>query len=390
MFEEYFQPLTTDVISHPESRQVADLLADKVSAYTSVGRFPDIEGIRIALFGVGEERGAIDNDGCSRGADFIRRYFYQLKSHQQSVAFADFGNLRPGSTLDDTYAAIATVVSECLTAHVIPVILGGSQDLTYGHYLGYKKSEQIINIVSLDSLFDLGVPDGPTNNDNYMGRIILEQPNYLFNYGNLGYQTCFTGSESIALMKKLHFDAMRLGQVQTDILEAEPVIRSADMLSVDISSVRMSDAPGHAQASPNGFYGEELCQLMMYAGLSDKLTGLGLYEYNPEFDRQGQSAQLYAQALWYFFEGVSQRKADLPMVNPNQYMTYRVAFEELEEEITFLKSLKSDRWWIKLPADGSRNRYISQHMLPCSYKDYQQACHNQVPERWWNAVHKMV
>lgn len=273
---------------------------------------------------------------------------------------------------------------------MIPVVLGGSQDLTYGHYLGYKQSEQIMNIVSIDSRFDLGVPDGPTNRETYLGRIILEQPNYLFNFSNLGYQTCFTGSESIALMKKLHFDAMRLGQVQADILEAEPVIRSADMLSVDISAVRMSDAPAHAFASPNGFYGEEFCQLLMYAGLSDKLSGLGIYEYNPDFDRQWQTAQLCAQALWYFFEGVSQRKADLPMVNPNQYMTYRVAFEQLDEEITFVKSLKSDRWWIKLPADGGRNRYISQQMLPCSYADYQQACRNEVPERWWNTVHKMV
>jgi hypothetical protein len=39
---------------------------------------------------------------------------------------------------------------------------------------------------------------------------------------------------------------------------------------------------------------------------------------------------------------------------------------------------------------GMWSGYVSQHLLPCSYKDYMQACRNEVPERWWNAVHKMV
>jgi hypothetical protein len=234
------------------------------------------------------------------------------------------------------------------------------------------------------------MPEEPTNSDTYLGKIILEQPNYLFNFSNLAYQTYFTGVDNVALMKKMHFDTYRLGQVQSDVQDTEPVVRNADLLTVDITAVRQSDAPGNANASPNGLYGEQLCQIIMYAGLSDKLSGIGFYEYNPQLDPQRQTAQLIAQAMWYFFEGVGQRKQDLPLSQPNQYLTYRVTLEEIDQEITFIKSTKSDRWWIKLPTDGARNRYLSQHLLPCTYKDYQQACNNEVPERWWNAVHKMI
>jgi formiminoglutamase len=390
MLEAYFDPVSPDIIRGIKSPYPPDALGQHVQAYTTDSGFPSFEGARLAILGVGEERGSIGNAGAAQGPDFIREQFYKLKKHQQGLHFIDLGNLKIGHSLNDSYAAIAIVVTELLSAHIVPVILGGSQDITYGHYTGYKISEQIINIVSIDSRFDLGIPEETTNSETYLGKIILEQPNYLFNFSNLGYQTYFTGVENVALMKKLHFETHRLGQVQADIQETEPIVRNADLITVDISAVRQSDAPGHANPSPNGFYGEELCQILLYAGLSDKCTGLGLYEYNPSFDRQSQTAKLYAQALWYFFEGMGQRKMDLPLSNPNNYITYRVAFEELEQEITFIKSMKSDRWWMKLPTDGTKNRYLSQHLLPCSYKDYQQACSNEVPERWWNAVHKMV
>lgn len=344
----------------------------------------------MAIIGIGEERGSVSNTGCAGGADAIREKLYRLKQHQQPVPIIDLGNLRPGLTISDSYAAIATVVSELLADRIIAVVLGGSQDLTYGHYCGYKKLEQIINIVSVDSCFDVGTPEDPLSSNTFLGKIIMEQPNYLFNFSNLGYQTYFTGSESVNLMKKLYFDTYRLGQVQQDIQEAEPIVRNADLLTVDLSAVRASDAPGNRNASPNGFYGEELCQILYYAGISDKLSGLGLYEYNPGLDHGNRTAHLYAQALWYFIEGIGQRKMDMPVNNPNQYITYRVALEEIEQEITFIKSMRSDRWWIKLPTEGSRNRYMSQHLLPCSYRDYQMACNNEVPERWWNALHRMV
>lgn len=391
MLEAYFEPLRRELVHAQDGvSSSSDTLAFTVRAFLEGTTFPELEGCRLAIFGVDEDRGCTSNAGCGGGADLVRQKFYQLKRHQHPLVVADLGNLRRGLTLQDTYSAVSVVVNELLQAKIIPVLLGGGQDLTYGFYGGYKLSEQIINIVALDARFDLGVPEEAISNASYLGKIILEQPNYLFNFSNIGYQTYFTGSENVALMKKLHFETIRLGHIRQDIQEAEPIVRNADLLSVDISVVRQSDAPGNGNASPNGLHGEELCQILLYAGLSDKLSGLGFFEYNPVFDRDLQTAHLYAHALWYFSEGVSLRKMDTPLSVPSGYFTYRVALEELDQEIVFVKSLKTQRWWIKLPTDGIRNRYVSQHLLPCSYKDYMQACRNEVPERWWNAVHKMV
>jgi formiminoglutamase len=384
--EEYFEP----VLLYPDGFKGDHDQLGTLSAIHFPGAFPDLSEIQIAVFGVGEERGSKNNKGCQVAPDRVREKFYQLKAHQVPVRIADLGNLRLGNTIEDTYAAISTVMSELIPMKIIPVLLGGSQDLTYGQYAGYKRLEQIINIVSIDSRFDLSRPGEDTDPSEYLGRIILEQPNYLFNFSNIGYQSYFTGAEGIALMKKLYFDAVRLGQIRTDISEGEPVLRNADLLSVDVSAIRQGDAPGNLNASPNGFYGEEICQLMMYAGVSDKLSALGIYEFNPLLDRAGQTAHLLAQMIWYFAEGVSNRKGDVPQTESTQYITYRVAVDNLNDEITFFKSRKSDRWWMRLPLDQRRSRYQRHHMLPCSYKDYQQACNNEVPDRWWNALQKLV
>ena len=386
--EEYFYPVESTILS-PEEPYAYDDLFNGIKKYDGKGKFPVINKNTIVIIGIGEDRGAFNNKGCT-GINPIREKLYRLKKHGYSSDIADLGNLIPGASLQDTYAAIAQITSELYVQKAIPFIIGGSQDLTYGHYAGYKKLEEIINIVSVDARFDLGKPEDELHAGTFLCKIILEQPNYLFNFSNIGYQTYFVGQENVELMRKLYFDTFRLGQIRTDLTEAEPVIRAADLLTFDISCIRQSEAPANNNASPNGFSGEEACQLIYYAGASDKLSGIGIYEYNPKLDRDFQTAHLLAQMVWYFIEGVAQRQMDLPLNNSNNYITYRVTVKNLETEIVFIKSIKSDRWWMKLPFDPTSNRYSHQHMMPCSYKDYQQACNDEVPDRWWNSLQKLV
>jgi arginase family enzyme len=276
-----------------------------------------------------------------------------------------------------------------LQRNILPFIIGGSQDLTFANYIGYENLEQVINITGVDPTFDLGAPEEPLNFNTYLGKIVLRSPNYLFNYTNIGYQTYYVGQEQVQLMEKLFFDAYRLGKIREDLREAEPMIRNADMLSFDLSSIRQSDAPACLNPSPNGFYGEEACQLMYYAGMNDKLTSAGLYNYNPQIDKSKQTAALIAQMIWYFIEGFANRKMDLPVKSQEQnFSIYRVQVSSCNQEIVFLKSHKTGRWWIELPAVEA-NRMLKNHFLPCSEKDYEQACSNEIPDRWWHALQKM-
>ncbi len=389
---EYFVPVETQKFIIPEKSHPL-LLGNIINSYLPHKPFPSLEDTDIAIIGVKEDRNAQDNQGCAFAPDYVRKYLYNLFQGPSKIRLADMGNIKQGETTEDTYFAVKTVVAELLEKKIVPVIIGGSQDLTYANYRAYESLGQIINIVSVDAAFDLGLNEDKISNHNFLNKILTHQPNFLFNYTNIGYQTYFVDQDAIELMNKLYFDIYRLGLVRKNIEEVEPIVRNADLLSFDMSSIRQSDAPGNANASPNGFYGEEACQITRYAGLSDKVSSIGFYELNPAFDNGEQSAHLVAQMIWYFMEGFYSRKNDFPdrkRKDSGSYVKYVVSMEEFKNEIIFYKSKVSDRWWMEVPCQGLQSKYERQFLVPCSYKEYQDACNEQLPEKWWQVYQKFM
>ncbi len=379
-------------IDHQKIEIKKNSFGDLISSYTTPGDIPSIEQVDLCIIGVLEDRGTINNKGCALAPDEIRAQLYALYPNFHAEAkIADLGNIHPGKTLSDTYFAVSEVVSYLHQNNITVIILGGSQDITFANYLAYQKQEKIINLVCIDRKLDI-------NNtkeicaDNFVNKIILHQPNFLFNFSNIGFQTYFDSQQSIDLMQKMHFDLFRLGEINKEnIKEVEPVLRNTDMVSIDLSAVRASDAPATAFSSPNGLYGEELCQLTWYCGLSDKVSSIGFYETNITLDKKKQSTHLIAQSIWYFISGYYKRRKESPINDKENFLTFRVIIEEGGQEITFLKSTISDRWWMQVPyPTNEEHRYASQQLVPCSYSDYQKACNEDIPERWWKTFQKLL
>ncbi|MGQ0828323.1 MAG: formimidoylglutamase [Bacteroidota bacterium] len=387
--QEYFTPIDITKFNGVD-HYTASSYGKLINAYVEGGDFPTLENVHLAVIGVEEDRKALNNEGCGLAANDVRDAFYKLFKGNYTSKIVDLGNIKKGNSIDDSYFAVTDVISKLLKKNIIPIIIGGGQDITYCNYLAYQSLEQTINIVAIDSCFDIGDGDKELNSQSYLSKIILHNPNILFNYSNVGYQTYFVEQNSIELMNKLYFDAHRLGQVRADIEGVEPIVRNADVVSFDVSCIRQSDAPGNGNASPNGFYGEEACQIARYAGLSDKLTSIGFYEINPAFDNNKQTAQLVSQIIWYFIDGYYNRKQDYPIVDKSEYTKYRVSIKDHDHEIVFYKSNKSDRWWMDIPYPVNHKvKYERHHMVPCSYADYKTACSDEMPDRWWQTYQKL-
>jgi len=311
-------------------------LSDIIFKYTPETTLPDLNQLDIVIIGVDENRRTV-NKGCDTAPDEVRGWLYSLFSHCNNVNIADFGNIKRGNEVDDTYFAVKEVVAELLRNDVVVMIIGGGQDVTYG---------RLINIAAVDPIFDIGHDEQELNSNSYLTHIMLHQPNFLFNYTNIGYQTYFVDQDSLQLMKNLFFDTNRLGNARAELEETEPMVRNADMVSIDIASVKHADAPGTFSSMPNGFSGEEICKISRFAGMSDKLTSIGFYELNPPMDSNGQTAHLTAQMMWYFIDGFSNRRDDFPEDNHDEYVKFNVQLEGHDDDLIFLKSKKTDRWWM--------------------------------------------
>jgi formiminoglutamase len=357
--------------------------------------FPDLEEGKydIAIVGVQDDRAAVNNEGCALAPDYFREQFYTLHEGPYTTKLVDLGNIKAGAAISDTYVALKMVVSELVKLNIVPVIIGGGQDLTYAQYLAYESLEQKVDLVVVDSKFDLDEEDQEgmsAKSDTYLNKILLHQPNYLFNFSNIGYQTYFVNQDSLKVMSKLYFDVHRLGEFSDDMSLAEPIVRNANMISFDIGAIRSSDAGANANASPNGFYGEQACRISRYAGMSDKLTSIGFYEFNPAFDRNGQTATLLAQIVWYFMDGFYNRKKDFPLTPKSQYLIYRASLNDGTGEMLFVKSKKSDRWWMQVPYPTGVSKNERFHLVPCRYEDYTIAVTGEMPDLWWRTFQKLL
>ncbi len=385
----YFKPVSPEELDFFSSEQPSNLLGDNILIHTEKQGFPQVETCKIAIFGVSEEKNAFNNMGCSEAPDEIRKQFYQLFKHNNMPPIVDLGNFKIGKTANDTYIALSEILSTLIEAGITPIILGGSQDLTYANYCAYEQLNQTINIVSIDSKFDIGNENKLFKSNSYLYKIILKQPNYLFNYSNIGFQSYLVDNDEIVLMDKLYFDAYRLGLAQEDIIDCEPIIRNADMLSLDMCALRFSDSPGCKHVSPNGFTGKEICQLARYAGGNTKLTSFGIYEYNPSYDIANQSAKLISQIIWYFIDGYSMRQNDAPDIIKKNFYKYFVSLHDNAYEIIFYKSKISGLWWMEIPCENKNPKFSRHYIVPCTLKDYETACKNEIPERWLQTYKKI-
>ncbi len=376
----FLDPVSSDVVEQsrpPNSFQDSIFINHEIMF--------DLDGIEIVLLGVTEARDSYEKT-FDKGPDEIRKKLYALTKTSGRNRILDLGNLRNGPTTEETIKRLQEVLTYLLDRQILPVIIGGSHDIDLGQYMAYESTEKLVTLLNVDARMDLEDSEKP--NHSHVSRIFKHSPNFLFNYIHLGYQTYFVDQQFLDILERLSFEKIRLGEIREGLTELEPIIRDADLLSFDVSSIASSFCPGTGSPNPFGLSGEEACQVCWYAGLNDKLSSVGFYEYNPEEDdKHFKTASVIATMIWYFIDGFYHRKGDRNFMS-NDYLIYEVPLGGNPDSIRFYKSKLSEKWWIEIPDDNSDSVFLRSKMIPCSYQDYQKANEGEVPERWLKAINK--
>ncbi|MEO5683409.1 MAG: formimidoylglutamase [Chitinophagaceae bacterium] len=337
-------------------------------------QFPEIFDADIILVGCNEQRGGGKSHQPQNisAADAVRKQFYQLYYWHTDLKLADIGNIKTGASLQDSYAAVKTVLNELLNEKKTVIFIGGTHDLTLPQYEAFSASKQIIEISCVDALIDLNISSA-LRSDNFLMELLTGEPNFVRHYNHIGFQSFYVHPNMLETMDKLRFDCYRVGNVKESMDEMEPVIRNCQLLSFDISAIAHAYAPAN-NVSPNGFNGEESCLLMRYAGLSPNTSSIGIYGYDPAKDSGDLTARQISHMLWYLLDGRSRGRREAKLEEKESFNEYHMAFAEVQT--VFLQSKKTGRWWMQLP---------DSKFIACSYKDYLLASSNEIPERWLRA-----
>ena len=381
----FLSPVPDTVLAH--NQLLAPLsLGRKIKIHTEQDGIPDLENINIVILGVLENRNDVNYIGEDFNLNEIRKALYSLFPGSWSTNIADLGDIQKGESIEDTYFALKETLSILIPKRILPIIIGGSQDLTYANYRAYDSLMPMVNVVNVDRAFDLGDSSKPIKNNSFVGKIIIDQPYNLFNYATVGYQTYFNSQEEIDLMERLHFESYRLGEVSNDITLVEPVMRDANIVSIDLGVLKAAEVSLRQKVSPNGLDGKEICAVSRYAGISNKVSSFGIYEYKPSTDDEITS-MLISQMVWYFIEGVNCRVQDDNFADDKSHQKFITLADS--HELIFYKSVKTGRWWIEIPFLSNVNNKLKKHtLLPCTHQDYLDACNDKIPDRWFKAYYK--
>jgi formiminoglutamase len=379
---QYLDPVCLD---KPEVEHLTGSAAFPHNVAVNSGNVPldDLTGYAVALIGVPDDR-CSSNKGAMYAPDAIRKNLYTFSRLPGKMKITDLGNLKTGTSFEDTLAGLRDVIIQLLAQDVMPVIIGGTSALMPAIDRCISSLRQPWSLVSVDSRLDFTAEKRAGDSLNWMNDMIYRSGNRLSHLSAIGHQTYLTDQQVVNRFNRRHYEMMRIGEVRAAIHETEPLFRDATAALFDIGSVRQADAPGTLLPSANGFYGEEICLLARYAGLSDNLKVLALTEVNPMYDNRFQTSHLAAQIIWFFLEGFSQKQYELPYLSDqmnNRFTRYHVTLSDLEGEAIFIKGIITERWWIEIrDADGEP------HYLACSYDDYLMANRDQVPGRWTRAM----
>jgi arginase family enzyme len=370
--QDFVEPINLSFLSKDEGYRDTQL-GKHIKSYED--QLPDITDADIVLIGAGECRGAGFALNGFEAANAVRAALYNLYYWHAQVTIADIGNVKLGQSIQDSYAALRTVIAELILQNKKVVIMGGSHDLTLPQYHAYTAIPTLVNAVVADAKIDLDL-EARLPSDHFLEELFTGLPNHLNHYAHIGFQSYFMHPHMLETIDKLRFDCFRLGVVRESIEEMEPVIRDSHMMSFDISAIQHAQAPANV-ITPNGFNGEEACVLMQYAGMSWKTSSIGLFGYQAELDHHGLTAIQMAQMIWYIIDGVHRGKKEAPLTALDRFKEFQIAFSDIDTQ--FLQSKSTGRWWMKLH---------NEEWMPCSYKDYLVASNNEIPERWLRALER--
>lgn len=315
----------------------------------------------------------------------IRRRLYSLALPSLALQLVDLGDIH---VPEEEYApaqALEEAVRALLQAGHKVVVFGGGQEAALPLFRAVAAQEVPFTYTLLDRKLDLldALSAREAPHRRYHQDLLLdEQVEVPFRGQVVGLAWHWVSPvEEEVLHTYLRVPYLRLSQVLADPDEAEPLLRTAAFISMDLGLLRGADAPAVLDPEPEGLPIEVAAKLMRFAGMGYRSDVLHIANYFPPLDRDGRTAASVALLLWYFLEGRINPEEDFPWPDRANLERYEVPLREVDvPSMVFYRHPRSGRWWMEVvPLAGKGPAQL----VPCSRSAYETALSGEVPDLWY-------
>ncbi|MDA1018961.1 MAG: arginase family protein [Bacteroidetes bacterium] len=369
MITEYLLPVNKEIVNFKnELPQLS--IGKNISFYSSKNL--NLNEVDIAIIGLKETIISKENNNEYLEVNSFRKEFYSLYLGDWKINIIDLGDVINGESKFDTYYAVRSINEVLKNKNILSFFIGGSQDITFPVYQSYAFREEYVNLTSIDNKFDFWQITDDFDSSSYMSKIIMDEKNKLSHYCNIGFQTFLNSQEELDLLEKFHFESYRLGELNQKIDLVEPCLRFTDILSIDFRAIKSSEL-NFAHNYPNGFEANQICSIFRYAGISSRISSVGVFEVF----KNDISSALLSQAMWCFIDGFSLRIMEDPKSENFKGKFYHVDLNN--QQLKFYHSDLSQKWWFELLNESNKINDIA--LIPCNYDDYLNACNGDISNK---------
>ncbi|MEP6788173.1 MAG: formimidoylglutamase [Acidobacteriota bacterium] len=288
----------------------------------TVHRDPEhYSGADIVILGCPQDEGVRRNNGrvgAAAAPNAIREQFYKLTTFNIKKKVFDLGDVRIGSTLEETHDTHFAVITQLLLDGKRVIVLGGGNDISYpdGAAMAEVYGPDWWIGINVDSHLDVRIAEQRNSGTPY--RQLLEEKHLLPSYFyEVGYQSHFASPVYYEYIRDLGVNRISLellrSRAEADLELKEGIkqkfIGHSSSLNTffgfDMDAVRANDAPGTSAPSPLGLRASEFIQLVKYAASLANTKIIEFSEVNPTFDIDNRTTKLVAIGMHRFCTGVA-------------------------------------------------------------------------------------
>lgn len=253
----------------------------------------------------------------------IKKELYKKIKKQKKRLFVkgieviDYGSVVPISgNVKATHEKVTAYVARMIKDGVIPIVLGGGHDISFGSIKAIFKAYKKIGQINIDAHYDVRpVVNGKITSGTPFRRLIdggfLKGKNFvelgLHSPKNLKEHRDYLISKKATLLK---MDFVHKAGVQKSISKALKISSKntkAVVFDIDIDGVQKRFAPGCSAPCVQGFTKKEVLKAAYLAGKDKRVKMFNLMEVSPVYDVKRKTIILASDLVLEFIKGISER-----------------------------------------------------------------------------------